>query len=251
MAGTSGMAAISGAVDDEGAAGLAGESRRREEELDEMAEAAGISTAAGDPTGTDQGTVDISRPKPPSRPPQTTRNIRALRTARAAGLSVPDSTAAANMMMGDGGSSVGGIAGGGGGMSTRRQGDRRVFFAGNVPAVTPRAAGGGGMGGIAGAGGMQMTAMDVSAARAAATAGIVEAEEAAEDIRASSVDAPVPARDGMFRYECPVYKTPERAGTLSTTGISTNFVVSVRLPTAFEPKHWVCRSAALLLSLPE
>lgn len=50
-------------------------------------------------------------------------------------------------------------------------------------------------------------------------------------------------------YECPLYKTSVRAGTLSTTGHSTNFVVALDLPTDKDPNYWVLKGAAALTSL--
>ncbi|XP_026849759.1 dynein heavy chain 12, axonemal [Drosophila persimilis] len=48
------------------------------------------------------------------------------------------------------------------------------------------------------------------------------------------------------RYKCPLYKTGERKGTLSTTGHSTNYVVPLLLNTQAKPSHWVKRSVALI-----
>ncbi|EAN93003.1 dynein heavy chain, putative, partial [Trypanosoma cruzi] len=50
-------------------------------------------------------------------------------------------------------------------------------------------------------------------------------------------------------YVCPVYKTLARAGTLSTTGHSTNFILAICIPTNVEPGHWVKRGVACVVSL--
>lgn len=56
-------------------------------------------------------------------------------------------------------------------------------------------------------------------------------------------------------YSCPLYKTGLRAGVLSTTGQSTNYVISVEIPVSQEvyapPSHWIRRAAALLCQLNE
>uniref|UniRef100_A0A336LHG4 CSON012522 protein n=1 Tax=Culicoides sonorensis TaxID=179676 RepID=A0A336LHG4_CULSO len=48
------------------------------------------------------------------------------------------------------------------------------------------------------------------------------------------------------RYEAPLYKTGLRAGTLSTTGHSTNFVMSVLLDSEKPPDYWILQGTALI-----
>jgi dynein heavy chain len=53
------------------------------------------------------------------------------------------------------------------------------------------------------------------------------------------------------RYEAPLYKTQFRAGALSTTGHSTNFILAILLKSRMPASFWILRGTALVTLLTE
>ena len=55
-------------------------------------------------------------------------------------------------------------------------------------------------------------------------------------------------------YQCPLYKTSVRAGTLNTTGQSTNFVLHLSLPVTkahADPTFWTVQGGAALCAMDD
>jgi len=56
-----------------------------------------------------------------------------------------------------------------------------------------------------------------------------------------------PPKEGI--YNCPIYKVLSRAGTLSTTGHSTNFVMFLEIPSLEHEDIWIRAGVAIFLAL--
>jgi dynein heavy chain len=70
-------------------------------------------------------------------------------------------------------------------------------------------------------------------------------------VKPISPDDKKPDGRELIAYDCPVYKTQMRRGTLSTTGHSTNYVMNIELVSSKPQIHWVNRGVAVVLSLSD
>jgi dynein heavy chain len=50
-------------------------------------------------------------------------------------------------------------------------------------------------------------------------------------------------------YRCPLYRTSQRAGVLTTTGASSNYVLDIKLPIERDPDFYVLQGTAALCQL--
>jgi dynein heavy chain len=81
--------------------------------------------------------------------------------------------------------------------------------------------------------------------------GLLEDCQAGEMVYPSPMIQVIPLENytpSPLNYMMPIYKTSERAGSLSTTGHSTNFIVSVEVASKKRPEHWVLNGAAFICS---
>jgi hypothetical protein len=98
------------------------------------------------------------------------------------------------------------------------------------------------------------------AAAAAAAAAAEDESLASQQVDSSEGDTHPGSSDGSSDgsmgqrlYTCPVYKTPARAGVLSSTGQSTNFLMHMRLPmpAGSSQSKWLLQGTAVLCSVDE
>ena len=68
-------------------------------------------------------------------------------------------------------------------------------------------------------------------------------------LSADSAENSVAAVEQTYIFECPAYKTSERAGQLLTTGHNTNYIQMIDLDSGTEPSVWIRRGVALLCQL--
>lgn len=57
--------------------------------------------------------------------------------------------------------------------------------------------------------------------------------------------------DDPNKFQCPIYKTQARKGTLTTTGHSTNYVISMEVESDFEKEKWIYAGVAAILGLKD